>query len=151
MSDVAKSFASLVKNNNGLFKSDAQAKFLLSQCQEKNVYMTMSSVYRNSYTLFYRCDSRGVVSVEKYLPGKGTHEAVWERSGEGKETVQDTKEIKRIQREIKSLEKAIANRQAAWQRGEYGQHDVNLYHNAMKNDQEQLVAYKVRLEKMARG
>lgn len=79
MSNVAVSFASLVKSNNGMFKSEAQAKFLLSQCQEENTFFVGGQVYNNSYTLSYNCDSLGVVSVEKYLPKSGKTTTTWER------------------------------------------------------------------------
>lgn len=79
MSNVAVSFASLVKSNNGMFKSEAQAKFLLSQCQEENTFFVGGQVYNNSYTLQYNCDSLGVVSVEKYLPKSGKTTTTWER------------------------------------------------------------------------
>lgn len=79
MNNIAVSFASLVKSNNGMFKSEAQAKFLLSQCQEENTFITSGTVYRNSFTLSYVCDAQGVVSVEKYLPTTGKTVTTWER------------------------------------------------------------------------
>jgi hypothetical protein len=79
MSNVAVSFASLVKSNNGMFKSEAQAKFLLSQCQEENTFVCGGNVYNNSFTIFYICDSLGVVKVEKYLPKSGKTTTTWER------------------------------------------------------------------------
>lgn len=79
MSNFAASFASLVKFNNGFFKSEAQAKFLLSVCQEENTFITSGTVYRNSFTLFYTCDIQGVVKVEKYLPTTGKTVVTFER------------------------------------------------------------------------
>jgi len=79
MSNVAVSFASLVKSNNGMFKSEAQAKFLLSQCQEENTFVCSGNVYNNSFTMFYICDIQGVVKVEKYLPKSGKTTTTWER------------------------------------------------------------------------
>jgi hypothetical protein len=79
MSNIAVSFASLVKSNNGFFKSEAQAKFLLAQCQEENTFVTGGAVYRNSYTLFYICDATGVVRVEKHLATSGKVEITFNR------------------------------------------------------------------------
>lgn len=79
MSNVAVSFASLVKSNNGMFKSEAQAKFLLSQCQEENTFVCGGNVYNSSFTMFYICDIQGVVKVEKYTPKSGKTTTTWER------------------------------------------------------------------------
>ena len=79
MDNLAASFASLVKSNNGLFKSEKQAAFLLSVCQDAGTFYTGGQVYGNSYSLQYNCDDAGVVSVEKYLPKTGRHAIVWSR------------------------------------------------------------------------
>lgn len=89
MSNVAISFASIVKSNNGFFKSEAQAKFLLSQCQEENTFIAGGTVYRNSYQLFYVCDACGVIRVDKYLATSGKTETTFNRlSSEAFETKQ---------------------------------------------------------------
>lgn len=149
MDSVAQTFAGLVKNNNGLFKSATQAKFLLSQCQEKNTFVTGGSVYKSSFTLFYKCDDKGVVSVEKYLPRTGKNEIQWQRAGAGA-TVQDEKKIKSLQREIKSLEKTVKQRQEAWQSGSYNKSNIDLYHSAMKRDQELLNDLKSELDALTK-
>lgn len=148
MSDLAISLASLVKNNNGLYKSEKQGKFLLSM-SEDGVYTAMGPKIRNSYTLFYHLDDKGVTKVEKYSPTTQKTTVTWERKEEGKTTAQDAKEIRRIKREIASLEKKIAGRQEAWKTGEYtGPEMVDLYHRSMKFDQEILAKYKDLLAKM---
>ena len=79
MDNLAASFASLVKSNNGLFKSEKQAAFLLSVCQDAGTFYTGGQVYGNSYSLQYNCDDFGVVSVEKYLSKTGKIVLVWSR------------------------------------------------------------------------
>lgn len=79
MDNLAASFASLVKSNNGLFKSEKQAAFLLSVCQDAGTFYTGGQVYGNSYSLQYNCDNAGVVSVEKYLPKTGKIVLTWSR------------------------------------------------------------------------
>ena len=79
MDNLATSFASLVKSNNGLFKSEKQAAFLLSVCQDAGTFYTGGQVYGNSYSLQYNCDDAGVVSVEKYLTKTGKIGLVWSR------------------------------------------------------------------------
>lgn len=78
-SQVAMSFASLVKVNNGFFKSEKQAAFLLSQCQEENVFYAGGSVYKNSYMMEYHCDAKGVVKVVKYLSKTARQVVMFER------------------------------------------------------------------------
>ena len=79
MDNLAASFASLVKSNNGLFKSEKQAAFLLSVCQDAGTFYTGGQVYGNSYSLQYNCDKAGVVSVEKYLTKTGKIVITWSR------------------------------------------------------------------------
>ena len=93
MTDLTKTLANLVKTNNGLFKSDTQAQFVRSIAGDE--YVSGGNVYGNSYSLHYMLDSTGVVSV------------------------QDAKEIKRLKRLIKSIQKSMADRQASWDSGEY--------------------------------
>ncbi len=111
MTDLTKTLANLVKTNNGLFKSDAQAQFIRSIAGDEYV-----NVYGNSYNLHYVLDSTGVVSVYKNTVAKGL---VWERVTAGVVSVQDAKEIKRLKRLIKSIQKSMDDRQASWDSGEY--------------------------------
>lgn len=114
--EISKSFASLVASNNGFFKSEVQASFLLSQCQDGNTYTTSGMVYNNSFTLMYHCDSQGVVSVEKYTNKTGLV-TTWERHVEGAvnatEAAQQSKEVKRITRAIKGLKKQVEAMEAS--------------------------------------
>ena len=117
MSNVAQSFANIVKTNNGLFKSPAQAAFLLSQCSNGE-YVTSGITYRSSYALFYTVDEQGVVRVQKQTAAKGLS-TEWERCVAGQTSVQDAKEIKRLKRLIKQTERTIAEREAARAAGEF--------------------------------
>ena len=47
MSQIAQSFANIVKTNNGFFKSQAQRNLLLNQC-EGNEFVTTGTVGRNA-------------------------------------------------------------------------------------------------------
>lgn len=80
--EIAVSFASLVKSNNGFFKSEKQSAFLLSKCQDTNTFVCGGNVYNNSFTMFYICDSLGVLKVEKYTPKSGKTVTTWERQTE---------------------------------------------------------------------
>lgn len=96
---LAISFAALVKNNNGMFKSEKQASFLLSMCND-TTYGTSGTFGRSSFYIYYICDEKGVVKVEKRTDKKGTI-LTWERREEGKLTVQDKKEIASLKRMLK--------------------------------------------------
>ena len=79
MNEIAKSFAGLVASNNGFFKSEKQAKFLSSQCQDENVFITVGSLYRNSFTIEYHLDAKGVTKTVKSTRTKPMGEVTWLR------------------------------------------------------------------------
>jgi len=115
--ELAQSFASLVKTNNGFFKTEKQAKFLLSQATDGS-YMSCGNVWGNSFNMEYFVDAKGVTKVTKYSKAKGTL-VKWTRKVEGEVSVQDAKEIKRLTRAMNGYKKSIASRQAAWDAGTY--------------------------------
>lgn len=62
---IAQSLASLVRGNNGFFKSTKQAEFLLSRCNvNTNQYLTTVSNYGNWFDTLYTLDNLGVVSIQ---------------------------------------------------------------------------------------
>lgn len=140
---VGNSFANIVKTNNGFFKSQAQAKFLLSQCVS-NQFSTSGSVHGNRYILFYVCDETGVIRVEKQTQSKGLI-TTWERRQEGLVTIQDEKEIKRLKREIKSTIELMKARERSLERGEYK--SLSLYEESVRHDEEVLKSLKEELAK----
>ena len=142
--DLSVSFANLVKTNNGFFKSEAQAKFLLSMC-DNGVYHTSGHVHGNSFVLFYTCDKKGVTKVQKQTSGKGLV-TQWERVEEGKVSVQNEKEIKRIKRLIKQTENKIASRLDAFKSGAYPNED--LFKMSNERDQASLVELNTMLAKL---
>ena len=99
------SFASLVKNNNGMFKSQKQADFLLSMSND-SVYSTSGNVFRNSFYMDYFCDEQGAIKVTKRTDKKATV-TTWERKSQGMIPVQDLKEIKSLKRMMKQTQQAL--------------------------------------------
>lgn len=133
MDTLAKSFASLVKTNNGLFKSEKQAKFLTSKLID-GAYPVTGNLYGNSFALFYVCDSKGIKIVSKYTATTGKTVTTWERKEEGKETVQDVKAMAKLKREINKLKKSIKSRED--EKSDYECHGmIDLYNSAMEQDQ----------------
>jgi hypothetical protein len=111
MSNLEISFAGLVKNNNGLFKSVKQAEFLLSMC-DNNVFITTGRFGKSYVILFYHCDKDGIVSVTKDT-AKKKDVLTWKRTAEGELSMTDLAYVKRLKSLIKSLEKSITERIAA--------------------------------------
>ena len=141
--DLGMSFASLVKNNGGLFKSVKQAEFLLSQC-DGGAYIACGRSW-DSFTNEYHCDQKGVIKVVHHSKAAG-FKVTWTRPIVGEVSVQDAKEIKRLKREIKSLEKSMASREVSFAEGQY-EGMMSTYQNAMAFDTEMLKGYKARLAK----
>lgn len=145
MSDaVAQSFAHLVKTNNGLFKSPAQAQFLLSQCRDGE-YVTGGSTYGNGYSIFYICDQQGVTRVQKQTVAKGLV-TQWERQVEGTVSLQDAREIKRLTRKLKQTQKEIADREVLFNNGQYNPQE--LYQWAQRRDQDSVLQLKQMLTQL---
>lgn len=141
--DLGMSFASLVKNNGGVFKSVKQAEFLLSQC-DGNVYIACGRTW-GAFTNEYHCDQQGVVKVVHHTNNTG-FKVTWTRPVAGEVSVQDAKEIKRLKREIKSLEKKLASRDESFAQGQYAGME-STYQNAKAFDTEMLAGYHALLAK----
>jgi hypothetical protein len=111
MSNLEISFAGLVKNNNGMFKSVKQAEFLLSMC-DNNVFITTGRFGKSYFILFYHCDKDGIVSVTKDTEKK-KDVLTWKRTAEGELSMTDLAHVKMLKSLIKRLEKSITERIAA--------------------------------------
>lgn len=133
---LSTSFSSLVKSNNGFFKSEKQAAFLLNQCNG-GCYVAADSVFGNTYQIWYTCDSTGVVKVEKFTNAKGAV-LQWERVEEGKVSIQTTKEFKRLTRMRNGYVKSISERKASMDAGTYSA-PVVVYNEAMQRDADSIV------------
>lgn len=143
--EVSSSFASLVKSNNGFFKSDKQAEFLLNQCSE-NVYCSQAiTKFRSWYSMIYFCDAKGVTKVEKNTSTGLT--VVWERAAEGQVSMQDAKEIKRLQRLIKQDQKSIESRTKSMEAGSYDG-AMSLYNYSMERDIKSIQTLEAMLAKI---
>lgn len=89
MTNLLISFRSLAKSNNGVFKSEKQAAFLLSQCDASKAYR-QSECYtvhfgddgkkNQRYDVLVQCDSIGVVSITNI--GRSKNKVVFERKSE---------------------------------------------------------------------
>lgn len=107
--DIMRSFNSLVKYNNGLFKSEKQAKYLLSKCQEPYKYYGTGHIgaqnWSGSYQLHFSLDDKGVTRVEK-CTSKGGCKITWERMSNDKFTSKKKEDSAQlIQSNLKEIDK----------------------------------------------
>ena len=145
MDKIAISFASLVKSNNGFFKTEKQAEFLLPQC-EYGSFTVYGSIYNNSFQINYVCDDKGIVRTDKVTQCGGKILTTWERVVIGSISVQDAKETKRILREIKRIEKQINERIECFEKGGYDGYE-DLFISSDANSRVMLKGYQEKLAK----
>jgi hypothetical protein len=93
MSNTSKSLFSLTKHNNGYFKSEKQAKYLLDMCQESNVFVSAGECYGNSYIQSFIMDEKGVVEIRKST--KKAETITWSRNPDHHEFLEQQAEIER--------------------------------------------------------
>lgn len=150
MSDLAISFASLAKHNNGKFKSAAQRDFLLSRC-DAGRYRACGQIFRNAYALYYFCDDVGITHVEKVAVKSGKTSRTWERTVDGVVNsvvaTANKKEIARCKREIAGYAARLADRTASWDVGTYGC-SAEVYTTCCEHDTQQLLAFTERLNQL---
>ncbi len=138
--NIAITFATLVKTNNGEFQSIMQ-KHTCQQYMENNQFSTTGFIRNNGWTLTYFCDDNGITKVEKFTHTKGKTTLEWEKVTEGKIAIQDQKTIKRLKSTIKQFQKQVASRQEGLDNNWYAdpimmQESIDTYNNSIKECQE---------------
>lgn len=135
MESVQISLENLIKTNNGFFKSDAQAEFLLSKLKEEFGNTFITTMYNNSVIITYEYDEKGIVRKTNTSIKKQTNKVVWERKIEGKLSIEEEQKLKQIKKEISRLKKAISNRLEAKRNGSYDEMEelFNKYQEADEN------------------
>lgn len=106
--DIAKSLWSLARTNDGRFKSEKQAKFLLSKTHNGE-FVNGGQMYNNPYTFIFDLDNEGVVTIHKKTT-KNPMELVWERPATGKTSIQQQVAQTRADKHARSLDKHKASR-----------------------------------------
>ena len=95
---ISKTLFSLANNNNGKFKSVAQAKYILSIASPNNMLAASNNVYGNTYTFFFSFDDEGITLIEKDT--KKNSSVYWERMDESAFWIEyNTKKSKKLERE----------------------------------------------------
>lgn len=104
-SDLVLSISNLLKTNKGFFKSEKQAKFILS-CVSDNEIVNHFTTYGNIARDHYLLDDKGVYKIERYTTKKG-YFTTWERgqvhSLESAKNRDDMLKQEREQRQLATL------------------------------------------------
>ena len=144
---VQVSLENLIKTNNGLFKSEAQAEFLLSKLKEEFGNEFLTSIYNNSVIITYEYDEKGIVRKTNRSVKKHTTKVVWERKEEGKISIEEAQKLKQIKREISKLKKNISNRLVAKENGQYDGME-ELFTKSHNSDEKSLKEFENMLNDM---
>ena len=115
--ELAKSIWGLVKYNNGFFKSEKQAQFLISEMILLDGHIGFADSGFNSCPIFASWDERGITKIVKSAKKGGI--IMFERKKEGILTTIEINKIKIYERKIKSIEKDINECKISFDNGTY--------------------------------
>ena len=128
--EISKSIFGLAKSNNGFFKSEKQAAFLISQMSDLGGLIGHANSGYNSCPIFASWDEKGITKIIKST--KSGDVLMFERKHQGVLTTIEIKEIKSLERKIKVIEKEIRERQLSFDDGSYNRSgDVSTYNQDM--------------------
>ncbi len=101
MTNLTISFNSLAKNNNGFFKSQKQAAFLLSQMDNlngENTFKGTGTVTAGKYVTYrvFHCDDKGITKIIQHSETTGKNTQVWERLSDADYAVKRNRSIKAL-------------------------------------------------------
>ena len=147
MSNIQLSLNSLVKNNNGFFKSQKQADFLLSVLNDNNVFASVA--YGHTILSTYHFDDKGITLKTKTSVKTNKTTEEWSRKVEGILSVEEQQIVKRLNKQLKSVKKEYASRLKSYNDGSYfggkEPNDSNMaIYSESQNDRLELIA---RIEK----
>jgi hypothetical protein len=120
--EITASILGLAKNNNGMFKSEKQALFLISQMEQMDGLIGHASSAYHSCPMFASWDKTGITQIVK--SSKTGNLVMFERKVAGKLGELEIKKIAKLKRELKAVEKDLAETIAA--KHEYGD-KIDLY------------------------
>jgi hypothetical protein len=105
--DIGQSVWSLVKSNNGKFKSDKQAAFLKSQLEKTDGVIKGGEIYGHGFNFFVDWDDEGITKITQNNQKTGNKEVKWERKMEGTLRPQDEKMLKKLNKTLKTDEEEL--------------------------------------------
>lgn len=129
--ELGKSIFGLTKNNNGFFKSEAQAKFLINQINNNQGLVGHASSGYNSIPIFAEYDEKGITKLVKRSNDKSLKDKnviVFERKNDKGLNTLEIKELKTLKRNLKKLEIDLNDKVSSWESGDYnGSGDKSTY------------------------
>lgn len=137
-----KSIESLIATNNGFFKSEKQADFLISQLSKEDGNIQVGSTYGNGFMITYLFDDKGITKKEQYNYKTSKTVVLWERVIEGKLSVQQEKELKKLKSKLNKARKSLKSRIEG--RAEYGDY-INQVADSFTGDKDEFCKW---LEKL---
>lgn len=145
--NLAVTIYGLVKNNQGYFKSDAQATYIKSKLDATAGIIDSGEVYGNSYNTFTEFDDKGITKIYTQAGKTNKLTVKWERKQEGVLSQADQKAVRYYKREIKKLENSIASAQAAKAEFE-AEGMMNLFLQRDKIEKERLQGFRDKLNQI---
>lgn len=100
----------LIAKNNGFFKSEKQASFLIGQLSKEDGNVKIGSTYGNSFIISYFHDENGITKKEQYNCKTSKTIVLWERVIEGRLSIQQEKLLKTLKRKLNKARKSLENR-----------------------------------------
>ncbi len=127
---ITASIFGLTKNNNGFFKSEKQAKFLISQIKKFEGCVGHANNGYHSCPIFAKYDEKGITKLTKH--GKNGNLVIFERKVDGVLTSIESRDLKKYKRRYKALKKEVDRRQESFDSGNYNRSgDVSTYTDDM--------------------
>jgi hypothetical protein len=121
MDNFGASIFGLAKNNNGFFKSEKQASFLISQLSQFDGYVTNADSGYNTCPIFAEWDAKGITKLIKHSNTKKGLVCVlmFERKEGSKLTEIEIKQLASLTRKVKGLEKDLTEYVQSFHNGTY--------------------------------
>ena len=148
--ELWKSVFGLTKNNNGLFKSEAQAKFLISQINNNQGLVGYANSGYNSIPIFAEYDEKGITKLVKRSNDKSLKDknvVVFERKNDNGLNTLEIKELNTLKRNLKKLETELNDKVNSWESGNYNRSGDKSTYDTNKDTVERYEYFKRELEK----
>lgn len=150
INDLSKSIFGLTKYNNGLFKSEAQAKFLISQIERYEGLIGYARSGYNTIPIFAEYDEKGITRLVKHSNNKSVKDkdvVIFERNVGNALNSLEIKELNTHKRKLKKLEKELNDRITSWESGNYNGSGNKSTYDTDKSTVERYEHFKNELEK----
>ena len=147
--ELSKSVFGLTKNNNGLFKSEAQAKFLISQININQGLVGYADSGYNSIPIFAEYDEKGITKLVKRSNDKSLKDknvVVFERKNDNGLNTLEIKELNTLKRNLKKLETQLNDKVTSWESGNYNKSGDKSTYDSDKGTVERYEYFKSQLE-----